>query len=479
MRFGSVCSGIEAASVAWHPLGWQTAYVADIEPFPCAVLADRFGAGRPKYRPDHIEPETWVRTLKGIRWGAAIPNYGDFTRIAEESELPGIRVLVGGTPCQAFSFAGHRLSLADARGNLTLQFVRLVHAHANHPNEPLEWAVWENVPGVLSTEDNAFGCFLGGLVGANDPIHVPGGGRWPDSGMVSGPLGRAAWRVFDAQHFGLAQRRHRVFVVFCPTASGGDPAAVLFERKGMPWDFAQGSEAREGVAGTIAGGARQRGGYSCDDVPLAATLLGNDGGVSGKDGTGRGTPLVACPRPIPFDTTQITSKGNRSRAEEGMPAGTLAKTSHAPCIAFQANHSGDGHIAERTDIAPTMRHGKGGGSTVPAIAHAFDGRQSDVCQYGDKAGTLDTDRSTVAVQPEPSSGVRRLTPTECERLQGFPDGHTAILWKGKPAADGPRYKALGNSMAVTVMRWIGERIAAYETGTLDTWTPAFLHGEAA
>lgn len=215
MKFGSVCSGIEAASTAWHPIGWETAYVAEIEPFPAAVLAARFGAGRPVHMPDPdaVEfpegfdrdnkalaarlrlPAEWnkatfeeqcflrafdlrasqasaIKALDGVRWGHAIPNYGDFTRIADERDCPNIDLLIGGTPCQAFSFAGLRLSLADARGNLTLEFVRLVHA-----SKSLRWAVWENVPGVLSTADNAFGCFLGGLVGSDAPVCVPGGGQ--------------------------------------------------------------------------------------------------------------------------------------------------------------------------------------------------------------------------------------------------------------------------------------------------------------
>ena len=192
--YGSVCSGIEAATVAWEPLGWRPAFFAEIEPFPSAVLA-------------HRHP--------------AIPNLGDMTAIDGRAWRGRIDVLVGGTPCQAFSVAGLRRSLDDKRGNLALRFVEL--ADACQPG----WIVWENVPGVLSTRDNAFGCFLGGLAGEDGPLEPPGG-KWADAGVVLGPARAVAWRVLDAQYFGLAQRRRRVFVV-AGAGDRADPAQVLFE----------------------------------------------------------------------------------------------------------------------------------------------------------------------------------------------------------------------------------------------------------
>lgn len=590
MKFGSVCSGIEAASTAWHPLGWTTAYVADIEPFPNAVLAQRFDATAPKYRPDHIEEKDWARALKGVKWGSAVPNYGDFTRIVGDPDVPDIDLLVGGTPCQAFSVAGARQGLNDDRGNLTLRFLELVHA-----SKSLRWAVRENVPGVLSDDTNAFGCFLSGLVGGNDPLHVPGGGRWPDAGMVCGPLGRAAWRILDAQHFGLAQRRRRVFVVFCPGSTGGDPVAVLFERQGVQRDFAPGGEAGEGTAGGVDAGAD--GGEHCHALapaltssgrgvsrpsetrgqdPVVATYLGNaEGGAEdapfltasnigktvnnqtplievahtlrgeglddSEDGTGRGTPLVPVLAPtllaggngtggtrppgttvdnceglipVSFDPQGSGKQTSLGASEDS--TGTLGATK-TPAICFSSKDYGaDASI----DLAPTLRAGGHTGSHAnggvgPAIAFALRGReggaQAEV--MGDQAGAsedssggssnpyvasiqenqrgeLRSSEQTNALtggggkpgQGYPAamqaSAVRRLTPRECERLQGFPDDHTAITWKGKEAPDGPRYKALGNSMAVPVMRWIGERIQAFEDGTLDTWRPDFLRAAA-
>ena len=261
MNYLSVCSGIEAASVAWEPLGWRAVGFAEIDKFAAAVLAHHFGSNAPG--------EPLARN--------GVPNHGDFTTI-DVMTLGRVALLVGGTPCQAFSFAGRRLSLADARGNLTLAYAVLAHELARHNG--LRNAVWENVPGVLSTDDNAFGCFLGALVGSDDALPLPNGaGRWPDAGMVAGPRARAAWRVLDAQYFGLAQRRERVFVVV-DFGEGADPAAVLFEPQGMQGNSPPRREAGERVAGTVA--ARTQGGgglgtdFDCDGglVPEGAAYGG-------------------------------------------------------------------------------------------------------------------------------------------------------------------------------------------------------------
>lgn len=215
LRFGSVCSGIEAASVAWAPLGWSAAWLAEIEPFPSAVLA-------------HHYPDT--------------PNLGDMTTIARRvltGEVEAPEVFTGGTPCQAFSVAGLRKSLDDERGNLSLKFVELADAidHVRgRAGEPPCIVIWENVPGVLSTKDNAFGCFLAGLAGEDEPLQPPGK-RWENAGAVYGPRRAVAWRTMDAQYFGLAQRRRRVFVV-ASARDGFDPAQVLFEWDGVRRDSA-------------------------------------------------------------------------------------------------------------------------------------------------------------------------------------------------------------------------------------------------
>lgn len=199
LRFGSVCSGIEAASVAWNPLGWEAAWFSEIEPFPCAVLAHRF---------------------------PNVPNYGDMTMLPQrilDGEVEAPDLLCGGTPCQAFSVAGKRRSLDDARGNLSLVFCQIadaIHSARTQLGKPSPIVFWENVPGVLNTKDNAFGCFLAELVGADSPLSS-GSVRWPCAGLVAGPKRKAAWRVLDAQHFGVPQRRRRVFVVASPAEGGG------------------------------------------------------------------------------------------------------------------------------------------------------------------------------------------------------------------------------------------------------------------
>lgn len=210
MKYLSVCSGIEAASVAWHPLGWQPLAFSEIEAFPRAVL-------------QHHYPQ--------------VPLHGDFTVLRDQDWIVGADVLVGGTPCQAFSVAGLRNSLADERGNLSLEFVRLADAidavRTDAGREPAI-IVWENVPGVLSVKDNAFGCFVAALAGDVTPIDPPRG-KWSNAGVVDGPQRTVAWRVLDAQYFGLAQRRRRVFVV-ASARDGFDPAAVLLEFEGVRRD---------------------------------------------------------------------------------------------------------------------------------------------------------------------------------------------------------------------------------------------------
>lgn len=257
LRFGSVCSGIEAASVAWNPLGWEAAWFAEIEPFPCAVLAYRF--------PD-------------------VPNFGDMTTLPQrilDGEIEAPDLLCGGTPCQAFSVAGKRRSLDDARGNLSLVFCQIadaIHSARTRLRKSSPIIFWENVPGVLHTKDNAFGCFLAELVGADAPLSS-GSVRWPCAGLVAGPKRKAAWRVLNAQHFGVPQRRRRVFVVASPVEGGGaiDPAKVLFERQGLLGNSSQSDEPRE----TATAFAQSSFGAYRDASQAAGTLTASGGDMGG------------------------------------------------------------------------------------------------------------------------------------------------------------------------------------------------------
>lgn len=324
IAFGSVCSGIEAASVAWHPLGWRASWLAEIEPFPSAVLAHHY--------PD-------------------VPNLGDMTKLAamiRAGQIDAPDVFCGGTPCQSFSVAGLRRSLDDARGNLSLTFCEIADAiDAARSAGGREPAVifWENVPGVLNTKDNAFGCFLAGLAGESDPLIAPGG-KWPNAGAVFGPSRAIAWRVLDAQYFGVAQRRRRVFVV-ASARTGFDPAAVLFEFDGVRRDSAPRREAGEGsAAGTL---RSTDGGCDVDHARaghVAGALtarFGRNAGAANDDIDGGRLDFESETRlvqPVAFDTTQITSPKNFSNPQPGSPCHPLASGAHPPVISFHGRNQG-------------------------------------------------------------------------------------------------------------------------------------------
>ncbi|MFJ3047009.1 DNA cytosine methyltransferase [Herbaspirillum chlorophenolicum] len=478
LRFGSVCSGIEAASVAWHPMGWAAAWFAEIEKFPSTVLAHHY---------------------------PGVPNLGDMTAIARMVLLGDVEApdaLVGGTPCQAFSVAGMRKGLSDSRGQLTISYVELANAidtaRSLLGKQPAI-DIWENVPGVLSSKDNAFGCFLGALAGEDGPIEPPGG-RWKNAGCVFGPQRAIAWRILDAQYFGVAQRRRRVFLV-ASARENFDPAAILFEFEGLRRDTAprrkKGEDAPAGTLRSSDGGSDVTHAVAGHIQPVAGTLDASFGrlqGCSGQDANHGHSHLV----PIAFDTTQVTSRMNFSNPQPGDACHPLAAGAHPPAIAFDCKSSGQNGFGIG-DIAGTMRsmssttgHANGGGHLAVCVtgeithtlkAEGFDasedgtGRGQPIVTYGIRMAntssngwgiqeevthTLDT---TNGVAIGSSMAVRRLTPRECERLQGFPDNYTQVPVRGKPAADGPRYKSLGNSMAVPCMRWIGKRIATYLDNT--------------
>ncbi|EKY3995399.1 phage N-6-adenine-methyltransferase [Enterobacter roggenkampii] len=415
MKYGSVCSGIEAASKAWEPLDWKPAWFSEIEPFPSAVLA-------------HHWPE--------------VTNLGDMTKIADAvraGEVEAPDVLVGGTPCQAFSIAGLREGLSDDRGQLTLSYVELanaIDAKRRERGEPEAIIVWENVPGVLSSKDNAFGCFLAGLAGESSELQ-PAGGKWTHAGCVSGPERVIAWRVLDAQFFGVAQRRRRVFVV-ASARKGFDPAAVLFELDSVRRDSAPRRETQKAVAALTARGV---GTCGADDNQAQAGHLIVFGGGNTAGHIDVATACTAHGIRLDFDTETFAVHGTQDQDTNRELAHTLGRN----------NGQENAIVTEPFTLAI---RGRSEGSTVEV---RNDGTANALLTpNGGRAG-MGVGAIGWGMQ------VRRLTPIECERLQGFPDNHTLIGWRGKDAAecpDGPRYKAIGNSMAVPVMRWIGERIAA-------------------
>lgn len=563
MKYISFCSGIEAATVAWHPLGWEPIAFAEIDKFPSKVLA-------------HHYPN--------------VPNLGDFTAVDWQQWACKADVCVGGTPCQAFSVAGLRKSLQDERGNLSLEFIRAINIIRPR------YVVWENVPGVLSTSDNAFGCFLGALVGSDEALVCKQG--WPNAGVVDGPERSACWRVLDAQYFGLAQRRKRVFVV----ASSGDgphPAEILFEWESMRRDSPPRREAGEGTARGIEIGP-SGGSFTdlnptldsrCKDGPIrnqlagavamclnakggggridaesetfvatgqgywsesdtAATLgtearslyestavthsLRADGFDASEDGTGRGTPLV----PISWDEDLnpcVNFSGTMSRGGDGgrhagvaVPVlhenddiglhrcdcggefigrmdtvcphcgdfrmGTVTYSVHGtqdPCVdkhvafALGRNNGGENAVMSYAIQAGALRENPDSGPDGVGVQsdHAYTlGARAEVQAVatlairgrGDEQNLEYRTDGTANALLTPNGGragigvgaiqngmaVRRLTPTECARLQGFPDDYLDL----PGAAEGNKYKALGNSMAVPCMSWLGRRIMEVENG---------------
>jgi len=414
MRYLSVCSGIEAATVAWHPLGWEPVAFAEIERFPSAVLA-------------HHYPTT--------------PNLGDMNEHATW-KIPAIDVLVGGTPCQSFSVAGLRQGLADPRGGLMLRFLEI--ARSRRP----QWVVWENVPGVLSSNGGRdFGTLLGGLEEL--------GYGW-------------AYRVLDARFFGVAQRRRRVFVIGC-LGNQRRAATVLFESESMfghPATSRQAGEdiacdAGNGIAGSIA----------------AVTQYGqNAGTLTARYGSAcadRGQNVVAFPSRLSSTQAQETMRPNISPAltrinpmavADGRAVGTWWDGGQT-CQTIDAVVA-KGQMMPEKNRFPVVAVGERSCSPANATTTATAQCAESTLPSADVLDQPRTMSMGTLKTPAESFGrvvLRRLTPRECERLQGFPDDYTLIPYRGKTAEacpDGPRYKALGNSMAVPCMRWIGERIAA-------------------
>jgi DNA (cytosine-5)-methyltransferase 1 len=342
MHFLSVASGIEAASCAFGPLGWKARAFSEIAAFPSAVLKHRY--------PD-------------------VPNFGDMTRYAQWPDL-AIDALFGGTPCQSYSVAGLRAGMDSPNGDLMLTYAAIAARYRPR------WLGWENVPGVLSSDGGrAFGTLLGLLA----------------------RLGYGfAYRILDAQYFGVPQRRRRVFVVGC-LGDWRAAAAVLFERHGLTGNPAPGRRQGEGLAATLTANPRGRGGVRTEAQSLITQPFEIANCLTARMHKGMNSDVNEGQTPvIAYDMHGITSAANRSNPQAGDPCHTL--------------------------------HGRAGDSIVVGAP----------------------------------LGVRRLTPRECERLQGFEDDYTLVPFRSKPASDAARYKALGNSWAVPCAQWIGKRIAAVD-----------------
>jgi site-specific DNA-cytosine methylase len=435
LTFASVCSGIESASVAWEPLGMRPIWFSEIMPFPSKVL---------KHHWPHVH------------------NWGDFTKIPARAMRGSADILVGGTPCQAFSVAGKRESLADDRGNLTLEFCRLADELDPH------LVVWENVPGVLTTSDNAFGCFLAKLCGSDAPAvpcdpptaqeinlnaktptvlghkssmwrwdksqsaFVP---KWPAFGAAIGPDRRVAWRVLDAQYFGLAQRRRRVFVV-ASARDNIDPTKILFEYESVRRDTPPSREAGQNPTRGAHGGTDSHG-------ESVGTLMARTRcGMSVQDAA-QGHIL-----PIHDKATRhacVTGKGSGNGLGVGRPSDPMFTLTtgdhHAVCVGTL-----DTECGYQSQAFQSVAAGHVIGTITARMFNAL--------------GARDVEEGALRIY---NSRARKLMPVECERLQGFPDGHTDIE---SDTPDGPRYSAIGNSKAVTAVQWIGRRIIKHLKGEI-------------
>jgi len=410
LKYASVCDGIGAAHVAWQPLGWQCQWTSEIEPFPVAVVEHHYG----------------------------FRNLGDMTAITEEMLDEPVDLLVGGTPCQSFSVAGLRGGLADPRGNLALRFVQL--AAVMQP----KWIVWENVPGVLSSNKGRdFGTFLGAL----------------------GELGYGfAYRVLDAQWFGVAQRRRRVFVV----GHLGDwrrAAAVLFERESVFGNPPTRGKAWEGVARSTAasltssGRGVERPGESRGQDDLVVCFHPTQDPISSVDGSthamGCGSKQGCCTQAVAFTKSK--------RAQSTIDDETWVPGEVSPTMScFDQGDTRATTVVAMQDCSGREKQQNGKGWNDDGTAYTVDAAATqgvgidfqNVSNTGDVCGTIMGEAQKKGGEAGhgvmSAMAVRRLTPRECERLQGFPDDYTLVTYRKKPAADGPRYRALGNSMAVPV-----------------------------
>lgn len=479
MRYISLFSGIEACSVAWKDFNWDAVAFADFDDFPSAVL-------------EHHYPD--------------VPNLKDVVKVDWSKYEGAADLVVGGSPCQSFSVAGKRLGMDDPRGNLALHYLRVVGAVRPR------WFLYENVPGLLSSNDgDDFSIFLGEVA----------------------KLGYGfAYRVLDAQHFGVPQRRRRVFVVGCADGDWRSAAAVLFDKKSLNWNLASSQKKGEGASlfssKGIGGNGKGRRGRGINESNPAGSLTAgmyHHGSINNQC-LGTNAHLIMEDAFV-FDSLSSNSMKSRN------PNSGCRKTTISPTldtlIPSPAKNQGGIAIVQKSAIPihdKATRHQGGGpdrkddgagngfgvgreGDPLPTLDtkcnHAVFQQQGvdfnqeltgdihcplrtagghgapAVMQRKEVAGIVSKGNGDVWETPErhmslTSGGglagqgyaairedtiVRRLTPLECERLQGFPDDYSKIPWKGKPADECPdshRYKALGNSMAVPVMKWLGERI---------------------
>jgi DNA (cytosine-5)-methyltransferase 1 len=449
LSFGSVCSGIEAASVAWHPLGWSAAWLAEIDKSASKVLAARF---------------------------PNVVNHGDMTKLAgmvRRREIVAPDVLCGGTPCQSYSIAGRRLGLADPRGQLTIAFIDLADAIdevRRADGKPPCVIIWENVPGVFTSKDNAFGCFLAGLAGEDSEVE-PAGTKWTNAGCVLGPERSVAWRTLDAQFFGLAQRRRRVFVV-ASARDGFDPTAILFEREGVRRDSPPSRETRQDVTHAVAPcltgsgrGVERTGDTRGQDPVIACWDDGNgrepESDFEGLLGLGVRQPARSVDEVLTFDRQSSGEYGTQPvastiAARDYKSASDLIV--HAPIAFTSKDYGGDA----TEDLSPTLRSG------AHDESHANGGAPPAVCY---------------AFKPGMSEAAGALIPTDdiCPTLQAADNGSTrtpAVAYSVRTAQTGANGIGIDEHIA-PALDVSGPSSVAYDPRTLGfNWQNGGGYGNA-
>lgn len=453
MRYLSLFSGIEAATQAWQPLGWECVAVSEIEPFPCAVL-------------EHHYPH--------------VPNLGDVTKITEQQikDLGQIDLIVFGSPCQNLSVAGNRKGFEGEQSSLFYAAMEIIKYAKRHCKT--RFALWENVPGAFSSNKGADFTEVVKYMAGLDELNTPTNG-WGKEGAAVGSNGLLEWSVLDAQWFGLAQRRKRVFAI----VDFGDWTSrppILLERESLRGDSAPSRETRQDFTADVGASIgtrcfdKQRIGQYADNN-VASTCAARDY----KDATDlviepyQKVVGVLCPSKNQggLAVVSLNSKQMGLDTSETLASTLCANDYKEPQVVAIAgniigrapknggNHNGFDESGACYTLTTNDRH-------AVEFAEPSRARALDVLKNNEPSPTLSAKMGTggnnmpmIAFSANPNSVVRRLTPIECERLQGFKPNFTKIPYRNKSADDcpnGPRYKALGNSMAVNVMAWIGQKI---------------------
>lgn len=491
-RVMSTFSGIGAASISWDNDLYEFVAYAEPSAFPAHVLHYRRGAGRPKYMPDPdqagLEKPERDQRLFDIRNVVDLPetgivNWGDITQITDDdlATLGKVHILEGGSPCQAFSFAGKRRGLNDHRGNVLLAFCLL--AERMRKINGLEFVVWENVQGVLRPEKtNGFGCLLASLAGETRGPLEPPGGKWSNAGRVFGRQKRqVAWRTLDAVHWGIPQKRKRVFVVanIGGTHRGfGIPDQILFEPESSIWHPKQGLKTRQAVCSTYRRGDRLE--YRSAEKRLRdPKVIARLDAEASKNWIGKGLPANAASaldmKSQPAASGQAYALTARNESNPQAVAYALAddyvpKASRDTAFTLMAGSpTGGGH---KQMIVQKVAHPREAGTPVGDMtkpAPIIVGVQNSGTLYarGAQPAGVSSEQNFLVITKEAENTppeqwtVRRFTPLECERLQAFPDYWTDVPFRGELVTDGHRYKAIGNSMPCPVMAFIGEALYAH------------------